>query len=98
MNTYKFELNNFKYKWYLNNNSHRDHDRPTWINSDGTKGWCQYADVIETMINLLILILMVINHGANMVDFIVMVTFLLGFGQMEQWNIGLMMRKLNEYI
>ena len=43
MNTYKFELNNFKYKWYLNNNSHRDHDRPTWINSDGTKGWCQYG-------------------------------------------------------
>jgi hypothetical protein len=62
------------------------------------KDGANMADVIETMINLLILILMVINHGANMVDFIVMVTFLLGFGQVEQWNIGLMERELNEYL
>ena len=43
MNTYKFELWNEHKLWYLNNDFHRDHDRPSWIGADGTKWWYQYG-------------------------------------------------------
>jgi hypothetical protein len=44
MNTYKFELDRFKDKiWHLNNNWHRDYDRPAYISYGGSKVWCQYS-------------------------------------------------------
>jgi hypothetical protein len=56
------------------------------------------VNIIEIMISLHGLVVMVIKNGANMVNAIVMVTFLLGFGQMGEWNIGLMESSLNEYL
>ena len=45
MNTYKFKLNNYKYKyWHLNDEIHRDNDRPAWIGTDGNKGWYQHGE------------------------------------------------------
>ena len=46
MNTYKFKLTHYKGKiWYLNYNFHRDHDRPAYIHSNGTKEWIQYGKI-----------------------------------------------------
>jgi hypothetical protein len=45
MNTYKFKLNKYKDKiWYLNDDYHRDLDRPAWIWPNGTKGWYQHGN------------------------------------------------------
>jgi hypothetical protein len=43
MNTYKFRLRNKDKIWYLNDNWHRDHDRPAVILAYGTKWWLQYG-------------------------------------------------------
>ena len=42
MNTYKFKLDKYKDKyWYLNDDYHRDYDRPAYIYYDGAKVWYQ---------------------------------------------------------
>jgi len=41
---------------------------------------------------------MVVKGGANMVKIIEIMISLLLLGMMEIWNIGLMVRRLNEYI
>ena len=44
MNTYKFELDHYKCKiWYLNDNFHRDLDRPACIWANGSKVWGQHG-------------------------------------------------------
>jgi len=44
MNIYKFKLDHYKNKiWYLNDNYHRDHDKPAYIWYDGSKAWYQYG-------------------------------------------------------
>ena len=43
MNTYKFRLSYKNKIWYLNDDYHRDLDRPAIIWFNGDKEWCQHG-------------------------------------------------------